>query len=95
MDLPNAKIFNVRLNRGDAYMMQSGGGGGFGDPFERDPELVAEDVREGYVSAAVAHKVYGVVLTVAGAVDVDATKWRRAGKRPSQSEEDTFEVIPG
>ena len=30
-------------------MMQSGGGGGFGDPMERDPELVAEDVREGYV----------------------------------------------
>jgi N-methylhydantoinase B len=30
MDLPNAKIFNVRLNRGDANMMQSGGGGGVG-----------------------------------------------------------------
>src|ERR1700730_6088887 len=60
-DLPNAKIFNVRLNRGDAYMMQSGGGGGFGDPMERDPELVAEDVREGYVSPTVAHNVYGVV----------------------------------
>ena len=44
-------------------MMQSGGGGGFGDPMERDPELVAEDVREGYVSPTVAHNVYGVVLT--------------------------------
>jgi N-methylhydantoinase B len=58
IDLPNAKVFNVRLSRGDAYMMQSGGGGGFGDPMGRDPELVAEDVREGYVSAAVALNVY-------------------------------------
>src|ERR1700692_2083902 len=50
-------------------MMQSGGGGGFGDPMERDPELVAEDVREGYVSPTVAHNVYGVVLTTSGDVD--------------------------
>ena len=60
IDLPNAKIFNVRLGRGDAYMMQSGGGGGFGDPMGRDPELVAEDVREGCTSPAVALNVYGV-----------------------------------
>ena len=81
-DLPNAKIFNVRLERGDAYMMQSGGGGGFGDPLERDPELVAEDVREGYVSPAVALNVYGVVLTTGGEVDVPATQARRKGKAP-------------
>ena len=81
-DLPNAKIFNVRLNRGDAYMMQSGGGGGFGDPMERDPELVAEDVREGYVSPTVAHNVYGVVLSTSGDVDVFATRLRRAAKAP-------------
>src|SRR6478752_2763906 len=52
----NAKIFNVRLERGDAYKMLSGGGGGFGDPLERDIELVAQDVREGYVSAEVARE---------------------------------------
>jgi N-methylhydantoinase B len=95
MDLPNAKIFNVRLNRGDAYMMQSGGGGGFGDPMERDPELVAEDVREGYVSRAVAQNVYGVVLTAAGDVDTVGTKSRREGKGPAYAEEEVFEVIPG
>src|ERR1700730_132875 len=82
IDLPNAKVFNVRLNRGDAYMMQSGGGGGFGDPMEREPELVAEDVREGYVSSTVAHNVYGVVLTTSGDVDVFATRLRRAAKAP-------------
>jgi N-methylhydantoinase B len=76
-------------------MMQSGGGGGFGDPMERDPELVAEDVREGYVSLSVAHNVYGVVLTADGDVDVFATQIRRKAKAPVRSEEETFEVIPG
>ena len=95
IDLPNAKIFNVRLGRGDAYMMQSGGGGGFGDPMGRDPELVAEDVREGYVSPAVALNVYGVVLTTGGEVDVPATQARRKGKAPARAEDEAFEIIPG
>jgi N-methylhydantoinase B len=42
--------------------MLSGGGGGFGHPFKRDAQKVAEDVREGYVSRAAAEKLYGVVL---------------------------------
>jgi N-methylhydantoinase B len=62
---------------------------------ERDPELVAEDVREGYVSLSVAHNVYGVVLTADGDVDVFATQIRRKAKAPVHSEEETFEVIPG
>jgi N-methylhydantoinase B len=95
VDLPNAKIFNVRLNRGDAYMMQSGGGGGFGDPTERDPQLVAGDVREGYVSRAVAQNVYGVVLSADGDVDVHATQSHRKRAAPAQVEEEAFEVIPG
>jgi N-methylhydantoinase B len=91
-DLPNAKIFNVRLNRGDAYMMQSGGGGGFGDPMERDPDLVAEDVREGYVSPGVAQSTYGVVLTAAGDVDVYATNVEMPGLRAE--EEDLKQFLP-
>ena len=61
-DLPNAKIFNVRLERGDAYKMLSGGGGGFGHPHRRDAAQVAHDVREGYVSREAAEKLYGVSL---------------------------------
>jgi N-methylhydantoinase B len=76
-------------------MMQSGGGGGFGDPMERDPDLVAEDVREGYVSPGVAQSTYGVVLTAAGDVDVYATKLRRERQGPVRAEEEDFEVIPG
>ena len=75
-------------------MMQSGGGG-FGDPMERDPELAAEDVGERYVSPSVAHKVYGVMLNTSGEVDVVATQLRRKAKVPVQVEEETFEVIFG
>jgi len=77
-DMPNAKIFNVRLERGDAYKMMSGGGGGFGNPAERDAALVAEDVREGYVSAEVAREVYRVALLADGSVDNEATRRMRA-----------------
>jgi N-methylhydantoinase B len=69
----NAKIFNVRLERGDAYKMLSGGGGGFGNPLDRELDKVAEDVREGYVSAEVAREVYKVVLDARGHVDHDGT----------------------
>src|SRR5450830_1834798 len=77
-DHPNAKIFNVRLERGDAYKRLSGGGGGFGNPLDRDLESVAEDVREGYVSAEVARQVYRVALDARGQVDAEATRALRA-----------------
>jgi N-methylhydantoinase B len=77
-DHANAKIFNVRLERGDAYKMLSGGGGGFGNPLERDLDKVAEDVREGYVSAQVAREVYQVALDAQGRVDAQATARLRA-----------------
>ena len=57
------------------------GGGGFGDPLARDPARVAEDVRDGYVSAARAEADYGVVLDGAGAADLPATAALRAGRR--------------
>ena len=76
-DLPNAKVFTRRLKSGDAFMLRSGGGGGFGSPLEREPERVAFDVREEYVSVETARDIYGVILDEDGAVDVDATKAQR------------------
>jgi N-methylhydantoinase B len=73
-DLPNAKVFTQRLARGDAFTTRSGGGGGFGPPTLRDPERVAHDVREGYVSRASAERDYGVVLTDADEVEEAATR---------------------
>jgi N-methylhydantoinase B len=79
-DLPNAKIFNVRLERGDAYKMLSGGGGGFGHPHQRPVDKVQHDVQEGYVSQAAAEQLYGVVLHVDGTVNAAATQHRRASQ---------------
>jgi N-methylhydantoinase B len=73
-------------------MMQSGGGDGFGDPIERDQKPVAEDVREGYASASLAHSL---MLTTSGDVDVVATQLRRQAKAPAHIEEEAFQVIPG
>ena len=57
------------------------GGGGWGDPLARSPELVLRDVRDGVVSRAAAAQDYGVVLTSDGrSVDVLATTTER-GKR--------------
>jgi len=56
------------------------GGGGFGDPLDRDPEAVARDVRTGAVSAASAIAIYGVVLEGAGADEV-GTRSVRDGER--------------
>ena len=63
----------------------SDGGGGWGDPLERDPASVARDVRDGYVSADGAERDYGVIVTgdpetdpESVAVDVEATAACRA-----------------
>ena len=57
----------------DIVVMQSAGGGGYGDPLARDPLRVAEDVRSGYVSVERARTDYGVVITAHGALDDAAT----------------------
>jgi N-methylhydantoinase B/oxoprolinase/acetone carboxylase alpha subunit len=72
-----SKFSNVRLHRGDRVRLVSPSGGGYGDPFERDPALVAADVEEGLVSPADAEQCYGVVLAASGEVDPEATAAKR------------------
>ena len=80
-DLPNAKVLMKRLNSGDSITIRAGGGGGFGEPHERDAGRVAEDVRQGYVSHAAAAQHYGVVLDPQTLeIDQAATRQRRRGK---------------
>ena len=56
---PNGKVV-TSLAPGEAYIMRSGGGGGFGDPRERDLAALQRDVRLGYVSIEAAWRDYGV-----------------------------------
>jgi N-methylhydantoinase B len=57
-DVP-AKVTNFRVAPGEAFVLVTSGGGGLGDPRERDPRAVAHDVSEGYVSREAAGSVYG------------------------------------
>jgi N-methylhydantoinase B len=50
----------VTVAEGDRVTLLTAGGGGHGDPRERDPEAVRRDVAEGYLSVAAAREVYGV-----------------------------------
>ena len=69
----------TRLNPGDRVVMDAAGGGGYGDPLERDPEKVQGDVENGYVSVAGARDSYGVVIDPETfEVDRDATEKLRA-----------------
>ncbi len=67
------KFSNVVLRRGDEVMVALPGGGGYGEPFERDPEAVAVDVAEGHYTPAEAAELYGVAIGPEGAVDRIAT----------------------
>jgi N-methylhydantoinase B len=51
-----------QLRPGDVVIMDAAGGGGYGDPLERVPDLVEQDVLEGYVTPELARKDYGVVI---------------------------------
>jgi N-methylhydantoinase B len=68
-----AKTTDVKVNRDGSVRLESPGGGGFGDPLQRDVALVARDVRLGYVSIASARGDYGVALRADGSVDTTAT----------------------
>jgi N-methylhydantoinase B len=65
------------IRRGDVVRILTGTGGGWGDPLEREPELVAADVRNGFVKIEAARDVYGVV--------VDADTFRPTGVTAARS----------
>jgi N-methylhydantoinase B len=76
----------TQLKPGDRVIIDAPGGGGYGHPFEREPELVAEDVLEGYVSPENARKDYGVEIDPAtGEVDTAGTKQIRNSKPEIQN----------
>jgi N-methylhydantoinase B len=62
----------------DVLLNRVPGGGGIGDPLNREPDRVAADVTNGAVSPAAATNIYGVVLTDTGDVDHTATTTLRA-----------------
>jgi N-methylhydantoinase A len=68
-----SKDQDIAIRPGDRVEVMTPGGGGYGDPFARDPALVARDVRRGYYAREDAERLWGVVLTRDGGVDELAT----------------------
>ncbi|MGO4832016.1 hydantoinase B/oxoprolinase family protein, partial [Rhizobiaceae sp. 2RAB30] len=65
----------------DALYVRWNGGGGYGDPLEREAEQVADDVAQQLVSIDAARRIYGVVLAADGTVEADATAALRRQNR--------------
>ncbi|MGE0060072.1 MAG: hydantoinase B/oxoprolinase family protein [Dehalococcoidia bacterium] len=75
----------ISLKAGDLLRVETCGGGGWGDPFTREPERVRRDVLEGYVSVAGAETDYGVVLDRESLqIDQAATDKLRSAFRPER-----------
>ncbi|MEA2386961.1 MAG: N-methylhydantoinase, partial [Thermoleophilaceae bacterium] len=72
----------TEIAEGDILYVRHGGGGGYGDPLDRDPELVLRDILDGLVTVEPARDIYGVVVDPdAETVDADATRELRARLR--------------
>ncbi len=88
------------VQAGELIRIRTTGGGGWGDPLVRDPELVVRDVVWRKVSPEAAYADYGVVLT--GSLeddtlgyDAEATQGRRAQSAAERSEQAFFDRGPG
>jgi len=84
-----AKCEAINVKTGDLLYFNTWGGGGWGDPYERDPALVQADVARGLVSMDGARR-YGVVLGQDGQVDKKATKSLREQLRTERGEFELF-----
>jgi len=81
-----AKVEGIKVKEGDLLYFNTWGGGGWGDPFKRDPELVRADVERRLVTREGARR-YGVVIGDDGTVDAKATAELRAGLVAARGED--------
>ncbi len=88
-----SKVDNVRVRPGDRIVFRTAGGGGWGDPLERDPAAVRRDVLRGLLSAQAAGEGYGVVLDAGPGHEADraATDELRARMRRERGTLPTFD----
>jgi N-methylhydantoinase B len=68
-----SKDQDIALAAGDRVEVLTPGGGGYGDPFEREPELVRRDVVRGYYTPEAVRDLFGVAIDAAGEVNAVET----------------------
>jgi N-methylhydantoinase B len=78
-----SKDQDIPLEPGDRVEVMTPGGGGYGDPFSRDPGLVERDVRRGYYTHEAVRDLFGVAVNAAGEIDQAETMRLRGGLRRS------------
>ena len=79
---------NFEVAQGDVLYMRVASGGGYGDPLEREPELVRQDFENGLISRESARNIYGAVIAEAdGKVDLAATRELRKTLREGELKE--------
>jgi len=69
------------IREGDLLRHVTAGGGGFGDPLDREPEAVLHDYLDAKITARHAEQAYGVVIDARAGIDFDATRRLRAKRR--------------
>ena len=87
------KVESVAVKEGDLLHFITWGGGGWGDPLERDPQAIALEIRQGLVSSEGA-RAYGVVASEDGAVDESATANLRSEMKAARGDVALFNYGP-
>jgi N-methylhydantoinase B len=75
-----SKVPHMNIAKDGRFVCYGPAGGGYGNPLERDPAKVADDVLDGVISVETALRDYGVVVSAKGIVDSVATEKTRAGR---------------
>jgi N-methylhydantoinase B len=68
----------IPVQEGDIVTYKPPGGGGYGNPHDRDPRAVLRDVETGFVSREAARMIYGVAISADGLIDEEETARLRA-----------------
>ena len=76
-----SKDQDIELAPGDVVRVSTPGGGGYGDPFRREPQKVARDVSRGYYTREQAEQLFGVALHADGSPDPERTATLRGRRR--------------
>ncbi|MET0361681.1 MAG: hydantoinase B/oxoprolinase family protein, partial [Sphingobium sp.] len=87
------KVEDLAVEADDVLHFITWGGGGWGDPFDRDPALVAKEVQQGLVTLEGA-KAYGVLIAPDGSVDSPTTEALRATLRTQRGPVEVFDFGP-